>query len=376
MRTLFDQVALGGLCLSNRMVMAPMIRGRADDDGVPGPAVATYYGQRASAGLIVTEGTCPSPTGRGYRFMAGLHSEPQVTAWREVTDRVHSAGGRIFAQLMHGGRISHQDLHGGALPVAPSAVRAARAVLDYEGRREFPTPRALATGEIAGTVEEFAAAARCAVRAGFDGVEIHGANGYLLHQFLAENTNRRTDAYGGTVPRRVRLVVEVAEAVAAAIGPRRVGLRLSPGSVFNDITEGDSAALYRELLGALAPLGLAYVHTMENGGRPLTRMLRELWHGPLVVSPRGGQLVHPRTGELAPPVGREAADEVIGEGVADLVAFGRNFLANPDLPHRLATGAPLNTLDPATYYPGGAPGYTDYPTLAEAVGPVEASGSV
>lgn len=365
MGTLFDKVALGGLSLPNRMVMAPMIRGRADDDGVPGPPVAAYYGQRASAGLIVTEGTYPSPIGRGYRFMAGLHSEQQVAAWRDVTGSVHSAGGRIFVQLMHGGRISHPDLHGGELPVAPSPVRAARAVLNYEGRKEFLTPRALTVDEIAGTVGEFTAAARNAVLAGFDGVEIHSANGYLLHQFLAENTNLRTDAYGGSVTRRIRMVVEVIEAVAAAIGPQRVGLRVSPGSIFNDVTEGDSPALYQELFRAVGPLGLAYLHTMENGGRPLTRMLRDLWQGTLIVSPRAGQLVHPQTGELSRPVGREAAEEVLQEGLADLVAFGRNFLANPDLPHRLATDAPLNELDPTTYYPGGSLGYTDYPTLLE-----------
>ncbi|WP_371682402.1 alkene reductase [Kitasatospora sp. MMS16-BH015] len=368
MKTLFEGVAVGGLELANRMVMAPMIRGRADDDGVPGEAVATYYGQRASAGLIVTEGTYPSAIGRAYRYMAGLHSQAQVAAWREVTGAVHAAGGRIFVQLMHGGRISHPELHGGESPVAPSAVGAARAVLDYEGRRDFPTPRALTTAEVAGTVGEFVAAARNAVRAGFDGVEVHGANGYLLHQFLAENTNRRTDAYGGSVTRRIRLVVEVVEAVAAAIGPHRVGLRVSPGSVFNDIAEGDSTALYGELLAALAPLGLAYLHTMENGGRPLTRLLRARWLGPLIVSPRAGQLVHPQTGALSLPVARQNADEVLTEDLADLVAFGRAFLANPDLPHRLATGAPLNPLDPTTYYPGGHRGYTDYPFLAQPAG--------
>jgi N-ethylmaleimide reductase len=368
MTTLFDAGVLGSLDTPNRMVMAPMIRGRADSAGVPSAATADYYAQRSSAGLIVAEGTFPNAAGRGYSHTPGLHTPQQVAGWRRVTEQVHAVGGRIFVQLMHAGRISHADLHGGALPVAPSAVRPARAVLNYEGRREFNEPRALTDDEVERTVADFAAAAGNALSAGFDGVEIHAANGYLLHQFLSVNANRRTEGrYGGSIPNRARMVLETAEAVTAAVGAHRVGIRMSPGSIFNDIDEGDTEPLYRYLLPRIAPLGLAYLHILENGGRAYTRLLRELWPGALVLNPRAGcNLVHPGTGALAPQVGVEAAEEALAEGVADFIAFGRGFIANPDLPRRLAEGAALNEVDAATLYPGDRRGYTDYPTLESA----------
>lgn len=352
MPTAFSPVTVGGVELANRLVMAPMTRNRADG-GLVTELTAEYYAQRASAGLIITEGTQPSVIGQGYPFTPGLHSPEQTAAWRKVTEAVHAAGGKIVVQLMHTGRIGHPVLlPDGLIPVAPSPVAAEGQVFTPEGMKDFVTPRELTGADIEQTIADHVAAARNAVEAGFDGVELHGANGYLIHQFLAPNSNRRTDGWGGPVAGRIRFAVEVATAVAAAVGPERTGLRLSPGSPTNDISEPDARSTYEELLRQIAPLDLAYLHLMEAGDRPLTRDLRERFGGSFILNPQtGADPTGP--GELA----------LLEDGTADLVAFGRLFLANPDLPRRLATGAPLNTADPATFYGGTAAGYTDYPAL-------------
>ncbi|MEU5865405.1 alkene reductase [Nonomuraea sp. NPDC047529] len=348
----FDPIAVGGTKLANRVVMAPMTRSRARD-GLVTDLTARYYAQRASAGLIVTEGVQPSVVGQGYPFTPGLHSAAQVAAWREVTGAVHAAGGKIFAQLLHTGRIGHPVLlPEGLVPVAPSPVAARGQLFTPDGVKDFVTPRELTEAEIEQTVADFASAARNAVEAGFDGVELHGANGYLIHQFLAPGTNLRTDGWGGSTPGRARFAVEAVSAVADAIGGDRTALRISPGKPDNDMREPDPGPVYEELLRRTSGLGLAYLHVMEAGDRELTRALRRRFAGPLVLNPHTGDR----------PTGPEDL-ALIDDGTADLIAFGRLFLANPDLPRRLATGAPLNAPDPATFYGGAAEGYTDYPAL-------------
>ncbi|GHE05357.1 alkene reductase [Streptomyces alanosinicus] len=354
MTTAFEPIDLGGKRLANRIAMAPMTRSRAYGAGAsPTDLMAAYYAQRAGAGLIVTEGIQPSPVGQGYPDTPGLHSAEQIAAWRQVTDAVHREGGVIFAQLMHTGRIGHPSLlPEGLVPVAPSPVPAQGQVFTHEGPKDFVTPKELTEAEIRQTVDDFAAAARGAVEAGFDGVEIHGANGYLVHQFLAPNTNRRTDAWGGAAEGRIRFAVEVVTAVAEAIGSHRVGLRISPGNPYNDIAEPDPAEVYRALLDRLAGLDLAYLHLMEGPDRELTRELRKRFPGTFVLNP----FTHPAA------TGPEALD-LLDDGSADLIAYGALFLANPDLPARLAAGGPFNTPDTATFYGGDHRGYTDYPTL-------------
>ncbi|MBB5158019.1 alkene reductase [Saccharopolyspora phatthalungensis] len=358
MATLFDEVKLGDLVLPNRIVMAPLTRNRAGRDGVPGELAATYYAQRASAGLIIGEGSQPSAVGQGFFDTPGLHTAAHIAAWSEVTAEVHAAGGRIFAQLMHAGRIGHADLVApevgtGRYPVAPSPIRHAGQARTRHGSPDFPVPVQLTEAEISDTIRDFADAARNAMAAGFDGVELHGANGCLLHQFLADGTNRRTDRYGGSIGNRIRFTLEVTEAVAAEIGPDRVGLRISPGNRFNDMSESDTEELYPALLSAIAPLGIAFLHVYEVGNRQVVRALRDCWAGTCVLNP------HPagRT-----PVDLAAAQQVIDEGLAELVSFGRNFIANPDLPHRLRSGIELTEPDPSTFYGGDHRGYTDYPT--------------
>jgi N-ethylmaleimide reductase len=355
MATAFDSYELGGKRLANRIVMAPMTRSRAYGPGAsPTEQMATYYAQRASAGLIVTEGTQPSVVGQGYPDTPGLHSAEQIAAWRTVTDAVHREGGVIFAQLMHTGRIGHPSLlPDGLLPVGPSAVAAHGQAFTHQGPKDFVTPVELTEAEIAQTISDFAAAARNAVAAGFDGVEIHGANGYLIHQFLAGNTNRRTDAWGGSADGRARFGVEVATAVAEAIGADKVGFRISPANPFNDIAEDDPQETYGTLVARLAPLGLAYLHLMEAPDqRDLTRRLRKDWPAAFILNP----FTHPV------PTGPDAL-ELVEDGTADAIAFGALFLANPDLPARLAAGGPYNTPEPGTFYGGDHRGYTDYPTL-------------
>lgn len=352
---LWEPARAGSLRLPHRLAMAPMTRSRSTPEGVPTELNAEYYAQRASTALIITEGTQPSADGQGYLLTPGIHSPAQVAGWRKVTDAVHAAGGRIVVQLMHTGRIAHPDnTPHGRQPVAPSAIRPAGLMFTAAGMREMPEPRALTTDEVAATVDDFRRAAAHAVEAGADGVEIHGANGYLVHQFLSGNANERTDRYGGSVAHRIRFAVDVATAIADEIGADRTGIRLSPGNPYNDIREDDTHEVYPALVRALAPLDLAYLHLMHAGDEELLRTLRSLWPGTLLLNRAGAEL------------GARARD--VSDGLADVVTVGAPALANPDLVERLRSGAPLNTPDQATFYGGGASGYTDYPALSSAEG--------
>ncbi|MFE5795899.1 alkene reductase [Streptomyces sp. NPDC056503] len=355
MPTAFDPVDLAGTPLANRIAMAPMTRSRADGGSrTPTDVVVEYYAQRASAGLIITEGVQPVPEGQGYPDTPGLHSREQIAAWRKVTDAVHERGGRIFAQLMHSGRIGHPDLlDDGLHPVGPSAVAAAGQVFTHEGPKDFVIPRALTGDQVHEAIAGFAAAARNAVEAGFDGVEIHGANGYLIQQFLASGSNHRTDEWGGSVENRIRFATEVVRAVAAEIGPDRTGLRISPANTLNDIAETETEELYTALLAAIEPLGIAYLHVLETAPerRPFVHELRKRFAGAFILNPA-----------TEGPTG--AADlALVEDGTADLLAFGRLFVANPDLPARLRADGPYNDLDGATLYGGDHRGYVDYPAL-------------
>lgn len=353
---LFDGYKLGDLELDNRIVMAPMTRCRATADHVPTELMATYYAQRATAGLIVTEGVGPSANGTGYARIPGLYNEEQVKAWQRVTAAVHAAGGRIFAQLMHTGRTSHPlNMPAGARILAPSAVRLSGTMwTDSEGLQPYPEPDAMTEVDIEQALAEFAEAAANADRAGFDGVELHAANGYLIDQFLNTATNRRTDRWGGSVANRIRFAVEVAGRVAARIGASRVGIRLSPYGVFNDmVADAATDELFAQLAEELGKLGLAYVHLVDHSamGAPpvkpeVKRAIRARFKGTLVLS--GGY-----------DAARAAADLAAGHG--DLIAFGRPFVANPDLVARLRDGLALAEPDPNTFYTPGEKGYTDYP---------------
>ncbi|WP_030161775.1 alkene reductase [Glycomyces sp. NRRL B-16210] len=359
--SLFAPTRLGALALPNRLVMAPMTRNRAEDDGTPPPLMAEYYAQRASAGLVITEAAIPSRVGVTTPNVAGIYTATQVEGWRAIAGAVHAAGGRIVMQIEHGGRVSHRD-NSGLDPVAPSPIALPGGIHTPSGRREAPVPREMTAEEIRATAADFAAAARNGVRAGFDGVEVHAANGYLLHQFLADGTNRRTDEYGGSVPNRIRFVLEVLRAVADAVGAERVGIRISPGNTVNGITESDTEVLYPALLGAIAPLGLAYVHVAyADPDLPIFAAIRRRWTGALIANPvLGRDLPIPEDGGLS------KARKLIDAG-ADLVSLGRAFLANPDLVERLRTGAALNPMrGQGLEYTGGAEGYTDYPTLDRA----------
>jgi N-ethylmaleimide reductase len=355
--SLFTPYTLGRVQLANRLVMAPMTRNRANAAGVATDSMITYYAQRAGAGLIVTEGTQPSAVGQGYPNTPGIHSAEQAAAWRRVTDAVHARDGRIFLQLMHAGRISHPSLQPeGGVPVAPSAVRPAGQVFTPEGLQDFVEPRPLTTEEVEQVVGEFAEAARLAVHeAGFDGVEVHGANGYLAHQFLAENTNRRTDRYGGSAENRARFLIEATTAVAEAVGPDRVGVRVSPANSFNDILEHETEQTYAAVVGGLEPLGLAYLHVVE-GAPTVTEKIRSNWSGALIVNPA-----------FSLETTTQNLQAVLQDGRADLIAVGRAFLANPGLLRRLQVGAELNRADQSSFYGGTDAGYIDYPTLDQAV---------
>src|SRR3954467_31010 len=347
--SLWAPTTLGGMSLPHRLVMAPMTRDRSTPEGVPTELNAEYYAQRASHALVITEGTQPSADGQGYLLTPGIHTDEQIAGWRKVTDAVHEADGRIVIQLMHTGRIAHPDnTPHGRRPVAPSAIQAQGAMFTASGPQEMPIPRARSTQEVAAPVDDFRRAAAAAVAAGADGVEIHGANGYLGDQFRAHTTKPRTDGYGGSIDNRIRFAVEVAAAVADEIGADRTGLRISPGNPYNDISESDTAELYPALLRALNPLGLAYLHVMHAGDDALLATLRALWPTTLILNRAGTDLP------------TRAKD--IDHGTADLVSVGALALANPDLVERLRAGAPLNTPDPATFYGGGVAGYTDYPT--------------
>ena len=362
MEHLFATAAIGRMQLKNRFVMAPLTRQRADVMGVPLPYVADYYGQRAGAGLLIAEGTQPSFAGQGYCRTPGIHTEDQVVAWRRVTDAVHARGAAMFLQIMHCGRIAHPlNRQIPDEPVAPSAVRPAGQMwTDQQQMQDFPTPRALETSELPALVEEFVAAARNAIRAGFDGVELHAANGYLLNQFLASNTNRRTDGYGGSVAGRIRFVVEVVEAVGAAIGLQRTAIRVSPGHMFNDLVDERPIETHRALLDALPTADMAYVHVMlpdsfspqmNNAGDPSAVLpaLRPHVRGALIAA-----------GNLT----AESAENMLTSGLIQLAVFGRPFIANPDFVERIRTGAPLAAPREDLFYTPGPEGYSDYPALA------------
>lgn len=355
---LFSSYHLGALTLPNRVVMAPLTRNRAEGGNVPHSVAPLYYSQRASAGLIVTEAAQVSPQGVGYIRTPGLHSAEQVEGWRRVTAAVHEAGGRIFAQLWHVGRVSHPDFHDGALPVAPSALRPEGEVTTPQGRKAFVTPRALEAEEIPQVVEDFRWAAHNAKTAGFDGVEIHGANSYLLDQFLRDGANQRTDEFGGSIRNRARFPLAVTEAVIGVWGAERVGYRVSPNSTGYSMSDSNPVATFSYLAEALNALGLGYLHVVEpvagrNAPPPhvtrVTPVLREKFRGTFIVN--GGYDL-------------QSAEQALVSGAADLVSFGVPYIANPDLPERLAKGASLNTPDPATFFQGEERGYTDYPALA------------
>ncbi|WP_052852917.1 alkene reductase [Streptomyces avicenniae] len=342
------------LHLPNRVAMAPMTRSRADDaTGVPVPLMGDYYAQRAAAGLIVSEGIWPHRLGKGGPGVPGLTGAEHAAGWRHVTRAVHAAGGRIFAQLWHVGRVSHPDLLDGELPVAPSAVAiTGERIYTAGGERDYVVPRAMSASDISEAVTSHARAARLAVEAGFDGVEISASYGYLVSQFLSDSANLRTDAYAD----RVRFAVEVTEAVAAEIGAGRTAVRVSPGNRLLGIVESDPAPRYHRLLEALGGLGLAYLHVVQSGTYAALADLRPRWQGTLVATYDDQQ-----------PVTPERAEEAVRGGLADVYAFGRAFLANPDLPGRIAAGAALNAPRESGFYGGGAEGYLDYPRLGEAV---------
>lgn len=357
---LFTPIRVGALELPSRIALAPMTRNRAVAGEVPNPLAVEYYAQRASAGLLITEATQISADAQGYPRTPGVHSDEQVAAWRLVTDAVHARGGRIFMQLWHTGRISHQlNNAGGLQPVAPSAIAASGKMITPNGMKDFEIPRALETNEIQLYVAKFAAAARRAIEAGFDGVELHGANGYLIDQFLRDSANQRTDAYGGSAENRARFLFEVTEAVVAAIGAERTAVRLSPRNPFNSMSDSNPVETFRVAAEGLNRFGLAYLHVLEALSGPMaakesriTPNIRTAFAGPLMIN--GGYT-------------KELADQAIANGDGDLVAFGVPYLANPDLPERFAAGAALNVPDMKTFYQGEGKGYTDYPLMEGAV---------
>ncbi|MDH3703844.1 MAG: alkene reductase [Alphaproteobacteria bacterium] len=356
---LFTPAHLGPYRLQNRIVMAPLTRSRAGAGNVPQAMNVEYYAQRASAGLIITEATQISPQGVGYPGTPGIHSAAQIEGWKRITQAVHAQGGRIFLQLWHVGRISHPSLQpDGALPVAPSAIKPAGDAFTADGLQPFVTPRALETDEIPGIIEQFRTAAENAKEAGFDGVEVHAANGYLLDQFLRDGSNRRTDAYGGPVDNRARLLLEVTQAVSRVWGANRVGVRLSPVNSFNDMRDSNPDATFGYVTRALGRFGLAYLHVVEGDFAGATESqsydrskLRASFPGSYIAN---GGYDHAR------------AADALAYGEAHMVAFGAPYIANPDLVDRFALGAPLNAPDPETFYGGDERGYIDYPFLDEA----------
>lgn len=357
MSTLFSPLQVGALSLPNRILMAPLTRCRAEPGHVPGELMATYYAQRAGAGLIIAEATMVAEGASAFHTEPGIYADAQVAGWRRVTEAVHAAGGRIVLQLWHGGRACHPLLNDGRTPIAPSAIAiAGEEVHTPAGKQPYTVPRALAEDEIPAIVASFARAAANARAAGFDGVEVHGANGYLLDQFLRDGSNRRDGHYGGPLENRARLLLEVLAAVSGEIGSERVGLRLSPLNGFNDMRDGDPVGLASWLAERLNEFGLAYLHLMRGDfqgrqhGDVLTPV-REHFHGVLV----GNMGYTP-----------DEAAHAVAAGMLDAVAFGSAFIANPDLPERIRAGAPLAKPDPKTFYSRGERGYTDYPELAPA----------
>jgi N-ethylmaleimide reductase len=355
---LLSAYRIGSIDLRNRVVMAPMTRNRAGAGELATPMMATYYAQRAGAGLIVTEASQVAAEAVGYPKTPGIHNDAQIAAWRQVTDAVHEAGGRIFLQLWHAGRTSHPSLlPEGRVPVAPSAIAAAGNAFTSRGLLPFPVPRALALAEIVPIVAQFGHASLCARAAGFDGVEIHAGNGYLIDQFLRDGTNRRTDRYGGSPANRARFLLEVTEAVAAAWEAHRVGVRISPLQSFNDMRDSDPAGTFSHVAKELSRFDLAYLHVVEsidpaagNLGLVISPLVRKRFDGPLMLN--GGYT-------------RDLANFAILDGLADLVSFGSAYIANPDLTERFRHHHPLNTPDRATFYGGTAEGYIDYPVIGD-----------
>ncbi|MBN3761739.1 alkene reductase [Burkholderia sp. Ac-20365] len=352
MSKLFDSIHVGRYTLQNRLVMAPMTRSRAQYDGTPGDLAARYYAQRAGVGLIVSEGTQPSDDGQGYLTTPGIYTDAHVAGWKKITNAVHDKGGRMFIQLMHAGRMSHPDNTPHHRPaVAPSAIAPGAGMFTASGMQDIPVPRALTRDEVRQTVADFAFAARRAVDAGADGVEIHGANAYLVQQFFAPSANTRTDEYGGPFENRARFAIEVATAIANKIGADRTAIRLSPGTAMWGIDEGEEVhALYRYLVAELDKLGLAYLHIMHLGDEALLADIRKLWTGTLILN---------RPGRPREQVGTDAAS-----GMADLEAYGAMVLANPDFVERLKMNAPMNEPQREGFFGGTEKFYTDYPTLA------------
>lgn len=356
--TLFTEFKLGDLTLPHRIVMAPLTRSRSSQPGdIPNDMNVEYYQQRSSAALIISEATQISPQGKGYAFTPGIHSAEQIAGWKKITDAVHEKGGHIFLQMWHVGRVSHTALQpDGALPVAPSAIAVEGQAFTYEGMLDFETPRALETNEISGIVEQYRQAAINAQTAGFDGVEIHAANGYLLDQFLKDATNKREDRYGGSIENRCRIVLEVTQAVTDVWGGNRVGIRLSPTGTFNSMSDSDPQSLNNYLIDKLNPFNLAYIHLVERFGVSIADddskfdfdRLRSAFNGAYIANGS---------------YDADSAEYSLTNNHSDLVAFGVPFIANPDLPERYKLGAELNEADPDTFYGGGAEGYTDYPSL-------------
>jgi len=354
MKQSFTPVRVGRYILPNRLVMAPMTRSRAKFDGTPGELAAEYYAQRTSVGLIVTEGTQPSDDGQGYLATPGIYTPPHVAGWKKVTAAVHDKGGRIFIQIMHAGRMSHPDNtphHRQA--VAPSAIAPEAQMFTATGMKDIPAPHALTSEEVRRTVADFRRSARAAINAGADGVELHGANSYLIQQFFAPSANARSDEYGGSIANRARFAIEVVSAVAGEIGADRTAIRLSPGLTMNGIDEGaEGPDLYRYLVAELDKLGLAYLHVLHTGDEQLVGEIRALWKHALIVN---------RPGRSRDQIGADVAS-----GLADLEAYGQMVLANPDFVARLKTGAPMNEADRASFFGGAAHGYTDYRSLEAA----------
>lgn len=359
MTTVFDTLKLGSYTLRNRMIMSPLTRGRADADAVPNALMAEYYTQRADAGLIISEATAISPQAYGWLNAPGIWNDAHVQGWKQVTSAVHAKGGKMFLQLWHMGRIAHPDFHNGALPVAPSAIAAVGESHTPQGKKPYVTPREITLDEIRALPNTYADAAKRAVHAGFDGVEIHAANGYLLDEFIRDGSNHRADAYGGSIDNRLRLPLEVARAVAAAVGADKTGIRFSPVSGYNTMHDSNPVATYSRAAEMLNDLGIAYIHTVEalSGhrmfaeGERVTPHIRKAFRGVIITN--GGYT-------------QQAANDVLQKGEADAVSFGTLFIANPDLVARFRKGLPLNKPDMQTFYTPGAKGYTDYPMAQEA----------
>lgn len=349
MTSLWTPIQMGRMQLAHRLALSPLTRSRAKPDGTPGELAAEYYAQRASLGLLISEGTQPSADGQGFVDSPGIYSDQHVAGWRKITSAVHAQGGYLFIQIMHAGRMSHpaNTIHG-RQAVAPSSIAPNAQIYTHEGMQQVPVPRELSIEEVRSSVRDFRHAAARAIEAGADGVEIHAANGYLIQQFLSPNANFRNDAYGGSDENRMRFALEVVDAVAAEIGADRTGIRLSPGSQLGGIDGGTQhEALYRALVTALAQRNLAYLHIAHNGNDSLLQDVRKLWPGVLLVN------------RVNRPLERLAQD--IDDGLADMAPIGRWALANPDFVQRVRAGLPLNEPEPSTFYGGGAKGYTDYP---------------